>query len=164
VISDEDELVLKINGSLSDYDWFDWEVKDDQDILLKINSGGGDVSVFTNIFDRLRTEAKTRKVTTRCMGNCGSGAFLAFLAGDVRQAARLDSFLLHQGKTSGNSMSKATMMSMFKFHDGVKEVFISRLAEITGDRKMWEDSLLKENDQYFTGKELYDLGIVTELL
>ena len=105
-----ESAVIEIFGTIGGWDWEEWKSKntieilskelnrlkklDTKEILVKINSYGGDANHGLTIHDALK--AHKANITTEITGYCASAATIIFMAGSVRKMSKNALFLIHK--------------------------------------------------------------------
>ena len=142
---------------------YHWDYADkDQDLHFRINSMGGDLQTSVYLMKRMMKEK--RKVITENFGQCQSGGFIAFIGGQERLSSKENTFMFHSGNTNGNF----TIDSLQNFLNKCEMTYLQQIMRLTKisnrPSKYWSDILKSDKNVFFTGKELYKLGIVTKIV
>ncbi len=150
-------------GEILRWNIFDWQYADKKAILhFRINSNGGDLHTTYSLCERMLKEK--RKIITQCYGHAQSGGFNVFCAGDERISEPENIFMLH----SGSGDFKASPYNTAEFIKRIHRIYwidSRRLANISNKPySYWMSMFRNEKDNYFTGRELKRLGIVTKLI
>lgn len=133
------------------------------ELVVEINSIGGDVMAGLGIYNMLRSWAKDGKtVTTRVTGIAASIASIIALAGDKREMPKNTFAMVHQASTiaAGTSEDMRDAANWLDKVDG-------SLRGIYMDRMGVDETKAKEitaKDTYLTADECLDLGFATALL
>jgi len=154
--------VMNITGEISENTFVDWRFAEkDNDLVFNINSYGGDLTTAMNIYERMRKEK--RKKICKSFGGVESAAINIFVAGDERIAGINDVFMIHNGKVNNKTIDE---LQFFMDYANRCSVIISkRLSDISiRPFEFWMDLFTNGKNNYFTGQEMYDLGVVTELI
>ena len=133
------------------------------ELVVEINSVGGDVMAGLGIYNMLRSWAKDGKtVTTRVTGVAASIASIIALAGDKREMPKNTFAMVHQAST----FAVGTADDMRDAADTLDKVDGS-LRGIYMDRMGVDEAKAKEimaKDTYLTADECLDLGFATALI
>ena len=133
------------------------------ELVVEINSIGGDVMAGLGIYNMLRSWAKGGKaVTTRVTGVAASIASIIALAGDKREMPKNTFAMVHQAST----FAVGTADDMRDAADTLDKVDGS-LRGIYMDRMGVDESKAKEimaKDTWLTADESMDLGFATALI
>ena len=133
------------------------------ELVVEINSVGGDVMAGLGIYNMLRSWAKDGKaVTTRVTGVAASIASIIALAGDKREMPKNTFAMVHQAST----FAVGTADDMRDAADTLDKVDGS-LRGIYMDRMGVDESKAKEimaKDTWLTADECKDLGFATALI
>lgn len=133
------------------------------ELVVEINSVGGDVMAGLGIYNMLRNWAKDGKaVTTRVTGVAASIASIIALAGDKREMPKNTFAMVHQAST----FAVGTADDMRDAADTLDKVDGS-LRGIYMDRMGVDEAKAKEimaKDTWLTADESLDLGFATALL
>ena len=133
------------------------------ELVVEINSVGGDVMAGLGIYNMLRSWAKDGKtVTTRVTGVAASIASIIALAGDKREMPKNTFAMVHQAST----FAVGTADDMRDAADTLDKVDGS-LRNIYMDRMGVDEAKAKEimaKDTWLTADESMDLGFATALI
>lgn len=133
------------------------------ELVVEINSVGGDVMAGLGIYNMLRSWAKDGKtVTTRVTGVAASIASIIALAGDKREMPKNTFAMVHQAST----FAVGTADDMRDAADTLDKVDGS-LRGIYMDRMGVDEAKAKEimaKDTWLTADECMDLGFATALI
>ena len=136
---------------------------DGNELVVEINSVGGDVMAGLGIYNMLRSWAKDGKaVTTRVTGVAASIASIIALAGDKREMPKNTFAMVHQAST----FAVGTADDMRDAADTLDKVDGS-LRGIYMDRMGVDEAKAKEimaKDTWLTADESMDLGFATALI
>lgn len=137
-------------------------------LTIIINSPGGRASVFMDIMHHVK-ELKGRgyKIVTKATGNAASAGALLFILGDERIAYESTLFMFHGVQLSNPVTGQRVPYEVLtdddkKIVDLYNNWMLEELTPIVGKKKARE--LVSEKEVYLSGKEAYELGIVTKLL
>ena len=116
-----------------------------KNLVLFINSTGGDASAGQIAYDILRKISKHIKVITVNVGAADSAAFTIFSAGDERLALPYSTFTVHYSSLNGGGINVQNINQHHKY--------------LLGDKR-WDDNLYKSLGYEFTraDKLLLDNG------
>lgn len=140
----------------------DWkDVKKNQDLYFKINTIGGDLHTSICLMRRMIKEEK--HIITENFGHCQSSGFTVFCGGDERISHKENMFMIHSGNVGQGSLVFSITELLRKSID-CYITLCRRLAKISNKPyKYWFDLLKTDRQYFFTGKEMYKVGIVTKL-
>lgn len=132
------------------------------ELVVEINSPGGDVFAGLGMYNMLRSVAASgKKVTTRVTGVAASIASVIFLAGDDREMPSNAMVMIH-GVASGAwgtvDEIEERVAAMKKVQASMRSVYVNRLGidEARADE-------LTAKDNWFSAQEAKDEGIATVL-
>lgn len=132
------------------------------ELVVEINSPGGDVFAGLGMYNMLRSFAASgKKVTTRVTGVAASIASVIFLAGDDREMPSNAMVMIH-GVASGAwgtvDEIEERVAAMKKVQASMRSVYVNRLGidEARADE-------LTAKDNWFSAQEAKDEGIATVL-
>lgn len=135
---------------------------DGDELVVEINSPGGDVFAGLGMYNMLRSFAAAgKKVTTRVTGVAASIASVVFLAGDNREMPSNAMVMIH-GVASGAwgtvDEIEERVAAMKKVQASMRSVYVNRLGidEARADE-------LTAKDNWFSAQEAKDEGIATVL-
>ena len=136
---------------------------DGNELVVEINSIGGDVMAGLGIYNMLRNWAKDGKtVTTRVTGLAASIASIIALAGDKREMPKNTFAMVHQASTVavGTSEDMRDAADMLDKVDGsLRGIYMARMG--VDEAKATE---IMAKDTYLTAAECMDLGFATALI
>ncbi len=136
---------------------------DGTELVVEINSIGGDVMAGLGIYNMLRAWAKDGKtVTTRVTGIAASIASIIALAGDKREMPKNTFAMVHQASTiaAGTSDDMRDAANWLDKVDGsLRNIYMDRMG---ADEAKASEIMAK--DTYLTADECLDLGFATALL
>lgn len=152
------------SGELNVGSIVEWSFADKgQDLHFQINSMGGDL--HTSLCLMRRMIKSKRHIITESFGQCQSGAFSVFCGGDERISHKESMFMFHSGGTNGQSIGFWGHLEFLNKVICCYHTQCKRLAQISNKPyKFWFDMLKSDKNYYFTGKEMYKLGVVNKLL
>ena len=133
------------------------------ELVVEINSPGGDVMAGLGIYNMLRNWAKDGKtVTTRVTGVAASIASIIALAGDKREMPKNTFAMVHQASTiaagTADDMRDAADM-LDKVTGSMRGVYMDRMG--VDEAKATE---IMAKDTWLTADESLDLGFATALI
>lgn len=134
-----------------------------QDVIVNINSPGGDVDEGFMIYTALRKYAEEHKatVTTYAKGRCSSIATVIFLAGDVRVLNKFISPFVHNAWTYAEGDAKTLLRTgadLEKINKQIAELYAIQ-TELTYD----EARLLMDNESYISPEEALAIRFGTQI-
>lgn len=135
----------------------------DGDLLVEVNTPGGDVFAGLAMYNMLRDHAgKGNKVVTRNMGVAASMGSVLMLAGDVREAHKNTMVMTHNTQ-SGVWGTSDDMREHADTMDKVK----AQLSGIYQDRLGLDEAAANEllgKDNWMTAEEAQEVGFVTAVI
>lgn len=136
----------------------------DKDIILYINSPGGEITSGLAIYDTMQYIRP--QVSTICLGMAASMASLLLAGGakGKRFALPNSEVMIHQPSIAGGLSGQATDIKIYA--DRIlanKKKFVEIYSERTGQppEKIYEDM---ERDHYMTAQEAKEYGLIDEIL
>ena len=134
----------------------------DGDLIVEINSPGGDVISGLSMYNMLRARAKAgHSVTTRTTGLAGSIASVVMLAGDKREMPKNSFAMIHA--VSGGGFGTADDLrdvadTIEKIQNNLRSIYVDRMGvdEATAIEMMSKDTWL-------TADECVECGFATEV-
>lgn len=137
-------------------------LKNINEIVVRINSGGGDVFVANAIYTRLKDY--NAKITVKIDGWVASAATIIAMAGDVIQIPENGVFMIHDPKLGACDYYKEEeLRKLAKELEVVKESIINAYSMKTGKDKE-EISKLMSEETWLIGQEAIDSGFCDELI
>lgn len=139
---------------------------EDENIVVYINSEGGDRDCDTAIYEALRLSGKN--IITYAVHEVYSAAITIFMAGDKRYAHRGSQFMIHEIYHEVYSEKK----TVENYEKDLKELktstddyfkLIAGRSKLTRPRIRNEVKKAHENDWYFNAKAAKTYGIVTDI-
>jgi ATP-dependent Clp protease protease subunit len=132
-------------------------------IVVRISSPGGYATAGLAMYDLM--QACPVQVDTEAMGNVGSTAVMAYLAGERRVCHAHTTLMVHGCRVEGNgsrALLKGELASM-EWHD---EKQADLLSEVTGrPRELWRAMLDDGRNHDLNGSDrLLELGLATEVV
>ena len=138
------------------------ELGDVPEIVVRINSGGGDVFAANAIFTRLKDHSA--KITVKVDGWAASAATIIAMAGDTIKIARNGVFMIHDpSMTVWDSYTAEEFDKLAEELRVIKNSIVNTYAMKTG--KDSEDiSKMMSEERWWTGDEAVNEGFCDELL
>lgn len=138
------------------------ELGDVPEIVVRINSGGGDVFAANAIYTRLRDHSA--KITVKIDGWAASAATIIAMAGDVIKIARNGVFMIHDpAMTVWDTFKAEEFEKMAEELKVIKQSIVNTYAMKTG-REEDEISALMAEEKWWTGDEAVANGFCDELM
>lgn len=135
---------------------------DVEEIVVRINSGGGDVLAANAIYTRLRDHKAT--ITVKIDGWAASAATIIAMAGDKIQIAKNGIFMIHDpSMTIWSTYTAEEFEKMAEQLKTVKQSIVNAYTQRTG-RDEEEVSTLMTEETWWTGEEAVEEGFCDELL
>lgn len=135
---------------------------DAPEIIVRINSGGGDVFAANAIFTRLKDCAA--KITVKIDGWAASAATIIAMAGDTIKIARNGVFMIHDPTmTVWNTFKAEDFLKMADELKVIKQSIVNTYASKTG-RKAEDIEQLMSNETWWTGDTAVENGFCDELM
>ena len=132
------------------------------EIIVRINSGGGDVFAANAIFTRLKDH--TAKITVKIDGWAASAATIIAMAGDTIKIARNGVFMIHDpAMTVWDTFRAEEFENMADELKVIKQSIVNTYAMKTG---MGADAIaaLMSEEKWWTGDEAVTNGFCDELM
>lgn len=132
------------------------------EIVVRINSGGGDVFAANAIFTRLKDH--TAKITVKIDGWAASAATIIAMAGDTIKIARNGVFMIHDpAMTVWDTFRAEDFEKMADELKVIKQSIVNTYAMKTG---MGADDIaaLMSDEKWWTGDEAVENGFCDELM
>jgi len=138
------------------------EHKDAKEVLIKINSDGGDLKTTLEMLDTLREHPA--KITTRIIGMASSAASVIAVAGDVREIVPEGEIMIHAVRVPMLGVyTEAELRSHADATGKATESMIGLYANKTkASKKQLKEWL--STDTYFTPEEALSHGFVDAIL
>ncbi len=132
------------------------------EIIVRINSGGGDVFAANAIFTRLKDH--TAKITVKIDGWAASAATIIAMAGDSIKIARNGVFMIHDpAMTVWDTFRAEDFEKMAGELKVIKQSVVNTYAMRTG-READEIAALMSDEKWWTGDEAVENGFCDELM
>ena len=138
------------------------ELGDVPEIIVRINSGGGDVFAANAIFTRLKD--CSAKVTVKIDGWAASAATIIAMAGDTIKIARNGVFMIHDpAMTVWDTFKAEDFLKMADELKVIKQSIVNTYASKTG-RNAEDIEQLMSNETWWTGDIAVENGFCDELM
>lgn len=132
------------------------------EIIVRINSGGGDVFAANAIFTRLKDHSA--KITVKIDGWAASAATIIAMAGDTIKIAKNGVFMIHDpAMTVYDSFKAEDFKKMAAELEVIKQSIVNTYAMKTG-RKPEDIEQLMSNETWWTGDTAVENGFCDELM
>lgn len=132
------------------------------EIIVRINSGGGDVFAANAIFTRLKDHAA--KITVKIDGWAASAATIIAMAGDTIKIAKNGVFMIHDpAMTVWDTFTAEDFEKMAGELKVIKQSIVNTYSMKTG-REAEEIATLMANESWWTGDEAVENGFCDELM
>jgi len=160
-----DVTTIELNGAIgwwkNSAEWLRNSVKDKGDILLKANSGGGDVFEANEMFNILRDHPHNVRVEMGALAASAMGYL--FLAGDERAVHKNSVWMAH--RVSGYAWGDAdAMKAEAQMAEGLEGIIATTISDKTGKSK---DAILNDMKAVtflYGGDAIVNYGIATEII
>ena len=137
-------------------------IGDVPEIIVRINSGGGDVFAANAIFTRLKDHSA--KITVKIDGWAASAATIIAMAGDTIKIARNGVFMIHDpAMTVYDSLTAEEFKKMANELEVIKQSIVNTYAMKTC-RKPEDIEQLMSNETWWTGETAVENGFCDELM
>ena len=165
---------LLLYGEISEYSWYGDEITPEvfnndlkaigavDEIIVRINSGGGDVFAAVAIYTRLK-EHKA-KVTVKIDGWCASAATIIAMAGDTIEISVGGIFMIHDpmaGLIGYYNVEELNKIS--KELETIKQSIVNCYMTVTEMSENEIKSLMTE-EKWFTAEEAVETGFCTSVM
>ncbi|MBQ0067549.1 MAG: Clp protease ClpP [Phascolarctobacterium sp.] len=132
------------------------------EIIVRINSGGGDVFAANAIFTRLKD--CSAKITVKIDGWAASAATIIAMAGDSIKIARNGVFMIHDpAMTVWDTFRAEDFLKMADELKVIKQSIVNTYAMKTG-RQTEDIEQLMSNETWWTGESAVENGFCDELM
>lgn len=168
----ENESVLKIDGYIAEYSWFDDDVTPKQfaaelgkckgGLTVWINSGGGDCFAASAIYTMLQEYKKTGKVSVKIDGLAASAASVIAMAGDTVHMSPTAMMMIHN-PASFVFGDVSDLEHGIEMLNEVKESIINSYVLKTRLSRN-EISKLMDAETWFNAKKAVEMGFVDGIL
>lgn len=152
------------------YDWYkmpstapndiDLEDGSDEEVILNINSNGGDIYAGAEIYTKLR-EYKG-KITANIVGMAASSASFIAMAADHIFISPMGQMMIHNA-SAGTGGNADTHRDLAKVLDGITEQIADSYATRTG-RPTSDFLAMMKKETWFTAKQAVDAGLADKLM
>lgn len=175
VANQEDNTAeLLLYGEISEYSWYGDEITPEvfnndlkaigavDEIIVRINSGGGDVFAAVAIYTRLK-EHKA-KITVKIDGWCASAATIIAMAGDTIEISVGGIFMIHDPLVGLRGYYNASELNkMSNELETIKQSIVNCYMTVT---EMSEEEIknLMAEEKWFTGEEAVEAGFCTAVM
>lgn len=137
-------------------------IGDVPEIVVRINSGGGDVFAANAIFTRLKD--CSAKITVKIDGWAASAATIIAMAGDTIKIARNGVFMIHDpAMTVWDTFKAEDFLKMADELKAIKQSIVNTYAMKT-NRKPEDIEQLMANETWWTGETAVENGFCDELM
>lgn len=140
---------------------FELDAKPKSDIVMLINSSGGDISAMTAIHDAMKM--LRNDVATVCIGNAYSSAAVILAAGTKgkRFITPYSEVMLHEpsSKASGKYSEMMDEMKTLQFSDQIIKNILAKNVKVSVD-----EILIARTDKYFTAEEAVTVGLADHIV
>ena len=132
------------------------------EIIVRINSGGGDVFAANAIFTRLKDHSA--KITVKIDGWAASAATIIAMAGDTIRIARNGVFMIHDpAMTVWDTFRAEDFLKMAEELKVIKQSIVNTYAMKT-NRKPEDIEQLMSNETWWTGETAVENGFCDEIM
>ena len=172
--SGEKPAELILYGDISSTSWWGDEITPQQfsdelkglgdvsEIVVRINSGGGDVFAAFAIYTRLKDHPA--HITVKIDGWCGSAATIVAMAGDVVMIPGAGAFMLHDPAMGVMGYYRAAdFTKLAQELEVIKNCIVNAYELKTGKDKQ-EIAEIMAAETWYTGEEAVDNGFCDELM
>ncbi len=135
---------------------------DVEELVVRINSGGGDVFAAHAIYCRLRD--MSAKITVKIDGWCASAATIIAMAGDVIQIPRSGVFMIHDpAMTVWDTYKAADFEKLAQELKVIKQSIVNAYA---GRTKMKEEDIaaMMQEETWWTGDQAVEKGFCDSVM
>ena len=133
-----------------------------KNVIVKINSLGGDVDEALGIYELLLTMGD--RVNTECYGRCASAATIIAMAGHVRRMSRYALFLIHKcwsGVIGNENVLEEELEAQRAINSRLAAIYVDR----TGSKLEDIEALMERNNgdgAWLNTEECLKYGFITE--
>ena len=139
------------------------EKQSDDEIVMYINSPGGEVSSGLAVYDYIAS--MKAPVRTVCIGTASSMGAILFLAGKTRQMLPHTRLMIHDPSFNRNDIGgkkpHEIQHELDKLNEA-REAIVKIIAEKTG-KKVKDICKLTVDDTYYGAEEAVEFGLATEI-
>lgn len=171
---EENTAELVLYGEISDYSWYGDEITPKEfskelkelgavdEIVVRINSGGGDVFAAVAIYTCLK-EHKA-KIAVKIDGWCASAATIIAMAGDTIEISVGGIFMIHDPMAGVLGYYNASELKKIADElETIKQSIVNCYMTVT-DKSENEIKNLMADETWFTGEEAVQAGFCTAVL
>lgn len=171
---EENTAELVLYGEISDYSWYGDEITPKEfnkelqalgavdEIIVRINSGGGDVFAAVAIYTCLK-EHKA-KIAVKIDGWCASAATIIAMAGDTIEISVGGIFMIHDPMAGILGYYNASELKKIADElETIKQSIVNCYMTVT-DKSEDEIKNLMADETWFTGEEAVQAGFCTAVL
>lgn len=133
-----------------------------KNVVVKINSLGGDVDEALAIYELLLTMGD--RVTTECYGRCASAATIIAMAGTTRKMSRYALFLIHKC-WSGVVGNENVLEEVLEEQRAINSRMVAIYTDRTGGKKEDIEALMERNNgdgAWLNTEECLQYGFITD--
>lgn len=172
---EENNAELLLYGEISDTSWYGDEITPEEfnndlkavgavnEIIVRINSGGGDVFAAVAIYTRLK-EHKA-KITVKIDGWCASAATIIAMAGDTVEISAGGVFMIHDPLAGLMGYYNTTDLgNIVKELETIKQSIVNCYMTTTNKSEEEIKCLMTDEGTWFTGQEAVDAGFCTSVM
>lgn len=165
---------MLLYGDISEYSWYEDDITpkefnkelkaigEVEQIIVHINSGGGDVFAAVAIYTRLK-EHKA-KITVKIDGWCASAATIIAMAGDSIEISVGGIFMIHDPAAGILGYYKAEELKKIADElETIKQSIVNCYMTVT-DKSEDEIKSLMTKETWFTGEEAVEAGFCNEVM
>ena len=166
---------MLLYGEISDTSWYGDEITPAEfnndlkavgavnEIIVRINSGGGDVFAAVAIYTRLK-EHKA-KITVKIDGWCASAATIIAMAGDTVEISAGGVFMIHDPLAGLMGYYNTTDLgNIVKELETIKQSIVNCYMTTTNKSEEEIKCLMTDEGTWFTGQEAVDAGFCTSVM
>lgn len=174
IIENPGDVTVEIQGEIGGSWWGDGVTLDSvkrqlgniagtkKNVIVKINSLGGDVDEALAIYELLLTMGD--RVTTECYGRCASAATIIAMAGHTRKMSRYALFLIHKC-WSGVIGNENVLEEELEAQRAINSRLAAIYADRTGSKPEDIEALMERNNgdgAWLNTEECMQYGFITE--
>lgn len=174
IIENPGDVTVEIQGEIGGSWWGDGVTLDSvkhqlgniagtkKNVIVKINSLGGDVDEALAIYELLLTMGD--RVTTECYGRCASAATIIAMAGHTRKMSRYALFLIHKcwsGVVGNENVLEEELEAQRAINSRLAAIYTDR----TGSKLEDIEALMERNNgdgAWLNTEECMQYGFITE--
>lgn len=174
IIENPGDVTVEIQGEIGGSWWGDGVTLDSvkhqlgniagtkKNVIVKINSLGGDVDEALAIYELLLTMGD--RVTTECYGRCASAATIIAMAGHTRKMSRYALFLIHKcwsGVIGNENVLEEELEAQRAINSRLAAIYTDR----TGSKLEDIEALMERNNgdgAWLNTEECMQYGFITE--